>query len=146
MKAIIAILTAIIYCLLCSCYTKKGCEQFCKTDTTTRNIIIRDTIVVQSVKADTVFSIKTDSFTIIKNNLIIKYKRLHDSIYISTDYKGDTIYKTKTIYIKNECKEVINKPTFKEKIITQATKGFAFFGLLALVIVSFRYIISKATK
>jgi hypothetical protein len=95
--------------LFSSCYTKKKCiEKFCTNDTTT--ITIHDTIIVESIKADTVFSASIDSLIITKDRLVIRYKKVYDKIYLSGECIGDTIYYTKEVKVPH----IIEKP-FKFK-------------------------------
>jgi hypothetical protein len=94
LKLIATALIVWLYFSLTSCYTQKKCvEKFCKADT----ITIHDTIRTETIKADTVFSVQVDSITIIKDKLKVVYKRIHDSVYISGECAGDTIYYTRQI-------------------------------------------------
>lgn len=83
---------------LSSCYTKKhAIEKFCHQDTLT--YVVHDTIVRDSVHADTTFLISVDTITLTKQNLTIRYIKVKDKIYLSGDVKSDTVYYTKTITI-----------------------------------------------
>lgn len=94
LKLIATALFVWLYFSLTSCYTQKKCvEKFCKSDT----ITIHDTIRTETIKADTIFSVQVDSITIIKDKLKVVYKRIHDSVYISGECAGDTIYYTRQI-------------------------------------------------
>ncbi len=94
LKLIATALIVWLYFSLTSCYTQKKClEKFCKADT----ITIHDTIRTETIKADTIFSVQVDSITIIKDKLKVVYKRIHDSVYISGECAGDTIYYTRQI-------------------------------------------------
>lgn len=94
LKLIATALIVWLYFSLTSCYTQKKCvEKFCRPDT----ITIHDTIRTESVHKDTVFSVQVDSITIIKDKLKMVYKRIHDSVYISGECAGDTIYYTRQI-------------------------------------------------
>ncbi len=84
--------------ILSGCYTKKkAIKKFCQADTVTTTI--HDTIYTQTVKTDSVFSVKLDSVFIRKDKLSIKYIRVHDSIYLSGQCDADTIYYTKEIKV-----------------------------------------------
>lgn len=93
----------IILLLLTSCYTKKrAIEKFCQQDTATT--IIHDTIRTETIKTDSIFSDRVDSVYIAKDKLRIVYVKKNDSIYITGECIGDTIYYTREVKI----------PVFKE--------------------------------
>lgn len=96
--------------LVSSClYTKKGAiNKFCKADSIPYSIVVHDTFVVQSIKVDTFFNASIDTFTIIKDRLEIRYKKIGEKIFIEGECKGDTIYKTKFIHV--------NVPVLKSKL------------------------------
>ncbi len=84
--------------ILSGCYTKKrAIEKFYNQDTVTTTI--HDTIYTETVQTDSVFSVKLDSIFIRKDKLSIKYIRVHDSIYLSGECQGDTVYYTKEIKV-----------------------------------------------
>lgn len=83
---------------LSSCYTKQqAVKKFCNQDSLT--YVVHDTIVRDSVHADTTFLISVDTITLTKQNLTIRYIKVKDKIYLSGDVKSDTVYYTKTIII-----------------------------------------------
>lgn len=108
MKKIFSIL--IIASLFSSClYTKKSAiKKFCQVDSIPYSILVHDTFVVQSVKIDTMFNASIDTFTIIKDRLEIRYKKVGEKIFIQGECKSDTIYKTKLVQIQ--------VPIFKPKL------------------------------
>jgi len=72
MRNIYAILIAILYCLICSCYTKNSAiRKFCTQDTTNITITIHDTIIIDSIQVDTIFNDTIDSVYITKDKLEI---------------------------------------------------------------------------
>jgi hypothetical protein len=88
MKYLIAIIFASV--LLTSCFTKKkAIEKFCKQDTTV--LVIHDTIRTETIRADTFFSAKLDTFIVTKDRLTIRYKKVNDTIYLSGECLGDSI-------------------------------------------------------
>jgi hypothetical protein len=90
--------------ILSSCYTKKqAIDKFCHQDTAVVMVEIHDTTIVERIVADTVFSASIDSFIVTKDKLIIKYLKIRDSIYLSGEYKGDTIFKFIDRPIKVPC-------------------------------------------
>lgn len=115
MKAIIAILTAIIYCLLCSCstiglYTKnQAINKFCRTDSVTTFVTVRDTFHVPPQKADTIFTAspcdtsRTDSVTVKNGKVSATYKRKGNKIQLQANYLGDTAIKEKVITVTAPC-------------------------------------------
>lgn len=88
--------------LVSSClYTKNAAiNKFCKADSIPYSIVVHDTFVVQSIKVDTFFNASIDTFTIIKDRLEIRYKKIGEKIFIEGECKGDTIYKTKLVQVK----------------------------------------------
>jgi hypothetical protein len=100
MKKLITILC--ITWLLSGClYTKKrAIEKFCITDSIPYSFLVHDTIVIKAIKVDTFFNSSIDSFTIIKDRIEIRYKKVGEKIYIQGECKSDTIYKTKLVQVK----------------------------------------------
>lgn len=129
MKTLYIILISLI---LTGCYTKKGCQKLCVVDTVSTTLTIRDTIIVESIKTDTFFSASVDTFTLVKDNLVIKYKKVLDKVYLSGEYKGDTIYKTKQVFVKVPC----TKPpkTFWQKVYDKVLNSFAVLGIILLLL------------
>jgi hypothetical protein len=101
MKSIYSIIIAILYCLICSCYTKQqAIEKFCNKDTASVIVTIHDTIIVDSIQVDTVFNDTVDSIFITKNKIQIKYIKIGNKIEIVGKCKGDTIYYEKKVLIE----------------------------------------------
>ena len=101
MKSIYSILIAVLYCLICSCYTKnQAIDKFCSKDTASVMVTIHDTIIVDSVQVDTVFNETVDSVYITKDKLEIVYVKKFGKIYIEGKCKGDTIYYEKKVLIE----------------------------------------------
>lgn len=83
-----------------SCYTKKqAVKKFCRQDSVSAEILVHDTFWTKTVQTDTVVSLKVDSFTLIKDNLIIRYRKVFDSIFIQGECTGDTIYREKLVQV-----------------------------------------------
>jgi hypothetical protein len=121
--------------LLSSCYTKKqAIDKFCHQDTAVVMVEVHDTTIVERIVADTVFSASIDSFVITKDKLVIKYLKIRDSIYLSGEYKGDTIYKIREITVKTPCNcppEYV--PGFWDKV----KSWLAVFGIISFLIFAF---------
>ena len=101
MKSIYAILIAILYCLICSCYTKQqAIDKFCSKDTASVMVTIHDTIRTETIKTDTVFNDTVDSVYITKDKLEIVYVKKFGKIYIQGKCKGDTIYYEKKVLVE----------------------------------------------
>ena len=93
MKSIYSILIAILYCLICSCYTKnQAIEKFCSQDTASVMVTIHDTIRTETIRTDTIFNDTVDSVYITKDKLEIVYVKKFGKVYIEGKCKGDTIY------------------------------------------------------
>ena len=103
MKNTILILSTIL--LLSSCYTKrKAIEKFCKSDSVT--VTIHDTIKTETIRTDTAFFYDTDTLTIVKDKLIIQYKKVRDSVYLSGTVFSDTLYIEKQVQVSVNCPPV----------------------------------------
>jgi hypothetical protein len=101
MKSIYSILIAILYCLICSCYTKQqAIEKFCSKDTASVILTIRDTIITETIRTDTIFNDTVDSVYITKDKLEIVYVKKFGKVYIEGKCKGDTIYYEKKVLIE----------------------------------------------
>jgi hypothetical protein len=101
MKSIYAILIAVLYCLICSCYTKQqAIDKFCSKDTANVMVTIHDTIRTETIKTDTVFNDTVDSVYITKDKLEIVYIKKFGKVYIEGKCKGDTIYYEKKVLIE----------------------------------------------
>jgi hypothetical protein len=101
MKNIYAILIALLYCLICSCYTKnQAIEKFCSKDTASVILTIHDTIITESIRTDTIFDSTLDSVFIEKGKIQIVYVKKFGKVYIEGKCKGDTIYYEKKVLIE----------------------------------------------
>jgi hypothetical protein len=101
MKSIYAILIAILYCFICSCYTKQqAIDKFCSKDTASVMVTIHDTIKTETIRTDTVFNETVDSVYITKDKLEIVYIKKFGKVYIEGKCKGDTIYYEKKVLVE----------------------------------------------
>lgn len=99
------------------------CPGLLKRDTVT----IYDTTIIESVRADTVFNADFDTITITKERLRVRLVHIRDSIYLTGECKGDTIYKSFPVYRE---KVVVRTPTFIEELMS--LKGL--FWLLLIIL------------
>jgi hypothetical protein len=79
--------------------------------------------------------------------MVIKYFKKDSIVYLQGTCQGDTFYINKKVFVKIPA--LVPKPptaTFKEKVIIWVTNGLALIGIMVLVILGFRYIISKLSK
>jgi hypothetical protein len=91
--------------IMASCYTKKrAIEKFCTNDTL--EVTYRDTVYTKTIKHDTAFISSIDTLTITKDKLRIKYIKYGDTIYLTGECIGDSIYIEKIVRIPN----LIEKP------------------------------------
>ena len=130
MKNIITILCITILFSGCLYTKKRAIEKFCSTDSIPYSILVHDTIVVKAIKLDTFFNASIDSFTIIKDRLEIRYKKIGEKIYIQGQCKSDTIYKTKLVQVQVPTK--VKKLEWWESLYIKAKDWFAVIGFLAL--------------
>jgi hypothetical protein len=100
------------------------------TDSIPYSIIVHDTIVIKAIKVDTFFNSSIDSFTIIKDRLEIRYKKIGEKIFIQGECKGDTIYKTKLVQVQVPTK--VKKLEWWESLYIKARDWFAVIGFLAM--------------
>lgn len=132
MKNLLLILS--ITLLFSSClYTKKtAIDKFCKQDSVVVSVLVHDTFYVKEISVDTFFKASIDSFTIIKDRLEIRYKKVGEKIFIQGNCKGDTIYKTKFVNIQLP----ILKPklAWYESFYIKVRDWFAVIGLIAILI------------
>jgi hypothetical protein len=130
MKKIISIVCITILFSGCLYTKKRAIEKFCITDSIPYSVLVHDTIIVKAIKVDTFFNSSIDSFTIIKDRLEIRYKKIGEKIYIQGECKGDTIYKTKLVQVQVPTK--VKKLEFWENLYIKARDWFAVIGFLAL--------------
>lgn len=129
-----------------SCYTKKqAINKFCHQDSARVELRIIDTVVVQEIKADTIFSINVDSVFIQKDKLQIKYLRKNDTIYIEGKCLADTIIKEIPVNVSVPC----NCPPIPEMpwyIIVRnwIIYFFAVIGLVFTILHYFNKLMQKA--
>ena len=118
--------------LFSSClYTKKAAiKKFCKQDSVLVSVIVQDTFYVKEISVDTFFKASIDSFTIIKDRLEIRYKKIGEKIYIQGQCKGDTIYKTKLVHVQVPIK--VKKLEWWESLYIKARDWFAVIGFLVM--------------
>lgn len=114
-------------------YTKQAAiKKFCISDSIQVSVVVHDTFVVPSISVDTFFKASLDSFTIIKDRLEIRYKKIGEKIYIQGECKGDTIYKTKLVQVQVP----ILKPklSWYEILYSNAKDWLAVIGLIGIFI------------
>ena len=88
----------LLFINLTSCANAKRCAKFCSNQDTV--ITIHDTVRTETVKIDSVFSAYIDTIVLNKEKLTIRYIKVRDSIYLSGECVGDTVYITKEIPIR----------------------------------------------
>jgi hypothetical protein len=136
MKSIYAILIAILYCLICSCYTKQqAIDKFCSKDTASVMVTIHDTIRTETIKTDTVFNDTVDSVYITKDKLEIVYVKKFGKVYIEGKCKGDTIYYEKKVLI--EVPVDCPKQSWFDQMILEA-KWWILIIIAILILVIFK--------
>jgi len=136
MKSIYAILIAILYCLICSCYTKQqAIDKFCNKDTASVMLTIHDTIRTETIKTDTVFNDTVDSVYITKDKLEIVYVKKFGKVYIEGKCKGDTIYYEKKVLV--EVPVDCPKQSWFDQMIVEA-KWWILVIIAILILVIFK--------
>jgi len=127
MKNIYAILIALLYCLICSCYTKnQAINKFCNKDTASVMVTIHDTIITETIRTDTIFNDNVDSVFFTKNKIEIKYIKIGNKIEIAGKYLGDTIYYEKKV--------LIEVPVDCPKLVWYKQLGADYWYILPLII------------
>lgn len=136
MKSIYSILIAILYCLICSCYTKQqAIDKFCSKDTASVMVTIHDTILIDSIQVDTIFNDTVDSVYITKDKLEIVYVKKFGKVYIEGKCKGDTIYYEKKVLI--EVPVDCPKQSWFDQMIVEA-KWWLLVIIAILILVIFK--------
>ena len=100
-------------------------NKYCSKDTIMVTATVHDTVILQRLYVDSVFSIKTDSIVLTKDRLVIRYQKVRDSIYLSGECQGDTIYRILEVPVKVPC----NCPPPAELSFWGILK-YGFFGAL----------------
>lgn len=136
MKSIYSILIAILYCLICSCYTKQqAIDKFCSKDTASVMVTIHDTIRTETIRTDTIFNDTVDSVYITKDKLEIVYVKKFGKVYIEGKCKGDTIYYEKKVLV--EVPMDCPKQSWFDQMILEA-KWWLLVIIAILVLVIFK--------
>ena len=136
MKSIYSILIAILYCLICSCYTKnQAIDKFCSKDTASVMVTIHDTIRTETIRTDTIFNDTVDSVYITKDKLEIVYVKKFGKVYIEGKCKGDTIYYEKKVLI--EVPIDCPKQSWFDQMIVEA-KWWILIIIAILILVIFK--------
>ena len=78
-------------------------NKYCSKDTVVVTATVHDTVILQRLYIDSVFSVKTDSIVLTKDRLVIRYQKIRDSIYLSGECQGDTIYRILEVPVKVPC-------------------------------------------
>ena len=136
MKSIYSIIIAVLYCLICSCYTRhQAIDKFCTQDTANVMVTIHDTIIIDSIQVDSVFSDTIDSVFITKDKIEIRYIKKFGKVYLQGKCKGDTIYYEKKVLI--EVPINCPKQSWFDQIILEA-KWWLLVIIAILILVIFK--------
>ena len=129
--------------MFCTCAPTKELRRLLKkhpellNEVRTVEVITRDTIIIDRISADTIFSATVDSIIIENGKLRIIYRRTIDSIYIRGEYLGDTLIRIDTVYVDVKIAEV-REPTIWEQV-----RGWLWILILIVLIVVFRKALKK---
>lgn len=96
------------------------------------SVTIHDTIRTETLRVDSVFSVNLDTILLTKDRLSIRYIKVRDSIYLSGECKGDTIYYTKEVKVQTLCPS-IGSYSFNEWLEAQPF----WVGLIVMLILIF---------
>ena len=101
-------------------------------------IFIRDSLIVPQVQVDTMFDFKTirDTVIIQKDRLQIKLSRIHDTLFLTGQCKGDTVYINRKIPVE---KIKIVKPDYLDNFISRLPWIVIGFICLILLFVFIRW-------
>jgi hypothetical protein len=95
-------------------------------------MVIHDKIRTETFRVDTVFSAILDTILLTKDRLSIRYIKVRDSIYLSGECKGDTVYLTK------EIKVPCTIPSISSYSFNEWLEGQPFWvGFIVMVILIF---------
>jgi hypothetical protein len=94
-------------------------------------LFIKDSVIIPQVRFDTIFDYKTipDTVIIQKNRLLIKLRKIHDTLFLMGKCKGDTVYITRKIPVE---KIKIIKPDRLDNFISKLP--WIVIGLICLVL------------
>jgi len=95
-------------------------------------IFIRDSLIVPQVQVDTMFDFKTirDTVIIQKDRLQIKLRKIRDTLFLTGQCKGDTVYINRKIPVE---KVKIVKPDYLDNFISKLP--WIVIGLIILIFV-----------
>lgn len=112
----------------CKAYKEKVLRKYCTQDT----IVKFDTTFIESVRVDTAFAdhYMTDTLTITKDRLVLRYIKRDSIVYLSGECLPDTIVKTIKIPY-NQAKPILSK---WDKAKITIGKYLQFIGLIAIVV------------
>tara|TARA_R100000742_G_C4217190_1_gene41961 strand:+ start:24 stop:488 length:465 start_codon:yes stop_codon:yes gene_type:complete len=99
-------------------------------------IVLKDTITISDINADTTFlDNTTDTIVITKDKLTIKYIKQDSLIYLMGNCEGDTVYITNEVLVD---KVVVRELTWREKAKEYTYLMLALAALLLVVRIFFK--------
>jgi hypothetical protein len=114
-------------------------QKFPELERQNDTIVVRDTIKIETIKADTSFVVsdsnQTDTIIVEKDRIKIKYIKTDSVVYLTGECEGDTIYVTNEIPVE---KVVVRERTFAEKAKEWTYFILAVAGLLLVVRIFFK--------
>ena len=101
-------------------------------------LLIKDSVIIPQIQADTLFDFKTirDTVIIEKDRLQIKLSRIHDTLFLTGKCKGDTVYIIRKIPVE---KIKIVKPDYLDNFISKLPWIVIGFICMVLLFVFIRW-------
>ena len=105
MKDFVRLMLLLILCFITGCSPSYRLNRLLALHPelkTPDTLFIRDSLILPQVQVDTMFDFKTirDTVVIEKDRLQIKLSRIHDTLFLTGQCKGDTVYITRKIPVE----------------------------------------------
>ena len=105
MKDFVKLMLLLILCLITGCSPTYRLNRLLALHPELKvpdTLFIRDSLILPQVQVDTMFDFKTirDTVVIEKDRLQIKLSRIHDTLFLTGQCKGDTVYITRKIPVE----------------------------------------------
>lgn len=122
------IVMALLTLMGCKAYKEKVLRKYCIQDT----IVKLDTTFIESVRVDTAFAdhYMTDTLTITKDRLVLRYIKRDSIVYLSGECLPDTLIKIIKIPY-NKAEPILTK---WQKAKITIGKYLQFIGLIAIIV------------
>ena len=131
MKTILALLLLLLFTSCSPSYRLNRLLALHPELKTPDTLLISDSVIIPQVRFDTIFDYKTipDTVIIQKDRLQIKLRKINDTLFLTGNCKGDTVYITRKIPVE---KIKIVKPDILDNFISKLP--WMVIGLISLIL------------